>query len=342
MVGGLVLGSTTSSNADASPTRRRSTDPSETRTESLPQRTEPAAATTGYAEDTSATVCIPAYNEARTIGALLDQLRREIRAGTPLGTILVEASGSTDNTGEVVREIGRDWPGVRLLQRPERLGLAGAISEMLKEVRTSRVVRIDADMTLSPGGVGRLLACLEDPSVGIVGPRIVPTPSGRRVLDTVLRAMYGLHDSVCRISPKITNVQVFRRFEADFPHDVETEDIMLQALATESGLRAVYVREELAFTDPPHSIRAFVRQRIRVISSEEWYAQRTRREGPPTGKPRLIAPAMFDGLRSREIPVQGLLLFASLELASRIFVRVRSALVGHVDLTVWESVRRAT
>jgi glycosyltransferase involved in cell wall biosynthesis len=289
--------------------------------------------------DGRATVCVPAYNESRNIGGLLDSLHDECNRGTPLGPILVEASGSSDRTGDVVREHTAGWPQVRLIEKPERLGLARALSEMLQEVDTPIVVRVDADVRLPPGVLGRLLPHLREPGAGIVGPRIMPGASGRRLLDAITHAEYFIHDRVSRVLPKITNVQIFWKFDAPLPHDVETEDIMLQSLATEGGRRPVYVPGETVYIEPPSSIRAYVRQRVRVVSSERWYHARTGRDLPSTADPKIVVPAMFEAAGKDPMSGRGLVLFLLIEAAARLYVRARYAVVGHVGLDTWQSVR---
>lgn len=287
----------------------------------------------------SATVVVPAYNEARGIGSLLDALHQEVRSGVPIGLIIVEASGSTDGTVGIVRQRQSAYGGIRLMYRPERLGLAQSIQEALEQCTTNVVIRIDADVTFPRGLLGRLLARLDDPSIGILGPRVQASPTGRFPLDTVVGSMYVIHDYVSRISPKITNIQVFRRFEKEVLSDSESDDVMIQSLATESGLRALYVEDETVFTEPPRSLIGFIRQRVRCISAETWYVQRTRRDGPPTGRPSIVLRAIARALRSKEVTHGGLALFLFIEISARAYVRARYLLLGHEILTTWHSVR---
>jgi len=67
-------------------------------------------------------ICIPTYNEAESIGPLLEEI-----FGLGLGfEILVIDDNSTDGTGKIVKEAQGRYPGLHLLSRRGKLGLASA------------------------------------------------------------------------------------------------------------------------------------------------------------------------------------------------------------------------
>lgn len=69
-------------------------------------------------------IVLPVLNEARDIGRLLDELRRQ--TSPPGGfEVLVADGGSTDATRAIVAERARTWPELRLLENPGRLSSAG-------------------------------------------------------------------------------------------------------------------------------------------------------------------------------------------------------------------------
>jgi cellulose synthase/poly-beta-1,6-N-acetylglucosamine synthase-like glycosyltransferase len=123
-------------------------------------------------ESSGLTVIVPAYNEADTIADTIRSLQGQT---TPPEEILVIDDCSTDATGEVASSLGAT------VLRPERNtgSKAGAQSFALDRVRTPIVMAVDADTTLAPDAVERLLRAFADPEVtaacGSVLPRHVRT-----------------------------------------------------------------------------------------------------------------------------------------------------------------------
>jgi cellulose synthase/poly-beta-1,6-N-acetylglucosamine synthase-like glycosyltransferase len=118
------------------------------------------------------TVIVPAYNE----GACIADTIKSIQAQTiPPAEIIVIDDFSSDCTGETARKCG-----VTVLRPPANTGSkAGAQNFALKNVHTPYVMAIDADTTLAPDAIEKLLPALNDPNVaaacGFVVPRRVKT-----------------------------------------------------------------------------------------------------------------------------------------------------------------------
>jgi cellulose synthase/poly-beta-1,6-N-acetylglucosamine synthase-like glycosyltransferase len=118
------------------------------------------------------TVIVPAYNEAETLADTVRSLQGQT---LPPAEILVVDDCSTDATAEVAESLG-----VRVLRPPENTGSkAGAQSFALESVDTELVMAVDADTTLAPDAIEKLLAAFADPDVaaacGFVIPRRVRT-----------------------------------------------------------------------------------------------------------------------------------------------------------------------
>jgi len=132
----------------------------------------PAVAPERLTPTAPVTVLVPAYNEGASIADTILSLRTQSVAPHD---ILVIDDCSTDDTGDVARRLG-----ATVIRPPHNTGSkAGAQSFALRYVTTPFVIAIDADTTLAPDAIERLLPAFENPDVvaacGTVLPRHVRT-----------------------------------------------------------------------------------------------------------------------------------------------------------------------
>jgi cellulose synthase/poly-beta-1,6-N-acetylglucosamine synthase-like glycosyltransferase len=118
------------------------------------------------------TVIVPAYNEEASIADTIRSLQEQTLKPKE---ILVVDDFSSDRTGEIARACG-----ATVLRPPKNTGTkAGAQNFALGYVRTHLTMAIDADTTLAPDAIERLVAPFHDEKVaaasGFVIPRHVKT-----------------------------------------------------------------------------------------------------------------------------------------------------------------------
>ncbi|MCG8431739.1 MAG: glycosyltransferase family 2 protein [Candidatus Omnitrophica bacterium] len=100
-------------------------------------------------------IIVPAYNEEKTIAALLGRI-----AGVDLsclgvsGEVVVVDDGSTDRTADIVR---REFPQVNLLCSGTRRGKGAAVLSALKGSTADIMIVQDADLEYDPADYPRLL-----------------------------------------------------------------------------------------------------------------------------------------------------------------------------------------
>lgn len=102
------------------------------------------------------TCLIPAFNEADRIGSVL----AAVQLHALVQRIIVIDDGSTDDTAEVARNAGAE-----VLQTPGNIGKTAALALGLKNVTTSHVLLLDADLTgLTPDAITTLITPVLDRS----------------------------------------------------------------------------------------------------------------------------------------------------------------------------------
>jgi poly-beta-1,6-N-acetyl-D-glucosamine synthase len=118
------------------------------------------------------TIIVPAYNEVDSIADTIHSLLSQTRPPTE---IIVVDDCSTDGTSDVAQACG-----VTVITPPQNTGSkAGAQNFALTRVETELTMAIDADTTLAPDAIEKLLPALDDGEVvaacGFVVPRYVRT-----------------------------------------------------------------------------------------------------------------------------------------------------------------------
>src|SRR4029078_10024069 len=120
--------------------------------------------------DGKLTVVVPAYNEAASIADTVHSLLNQTRK---IDHIIVIDDFSTDNTGEIARNLG-----VTVIRPPKNTGSkAGAQNCAMTQVQSEFTMAIDADTVLAPDAIEKIMAAMENPKVaaacGFVLPRYV-------------------------------------------------------------------------------------------------------------------------------------------------------------------------
>lgn len=178
----------------------------------------------------SVSVVIPVYNEHRTIGTLVDQVRK---TGIPDEIIIVD-DGSTDGTREWllehfgrdsperdsclegVRASGLDLPRIRVLIHQRNQGKGAALKTGFMHLRGDIVIVQDADLEYSPEDYPRLLTpLLEDKADVVYGSRFLGECEGRWPLDSYWgnKMFTGLINAVTglALTDVWTGYKVFRK-----------------------------------------------------------------------------------------------------------------------------------
>ena len=122
-----------------------------------------APRTQNVPEQGSVAVLIPCYNEAVTIGKVVDDFRRVL----PEATVYVYDNNSLDGTGEIAREHGA------VVRCERRQGKGNVVRQMMRDIDADYYLMVDGDDTYPAEAAGDLLAPLAaDAADMTVGDRI--------------------------------------------------------------------------------------------------------------------------------------------------------------------------
>jgi len=112
-------------------------------------------------------ICIPAYNEAATVGLLLWKIRQVMGEFPRDYELLVVDDASTDDTDEILAPYSRVLP-LTILRNEERQGYAPSLERLIREAvrrsshpRRDVIITLQADFTEAPGAIPTLVKRIE-------------------------------------------------------------------------------------------------------------------------------------------------------------------------------------
>jgi len=183
-------------------------------------------------ERNNISLVIPAYNEEQRIEAVLLSYANKF----PNQEIIVVCDGCVDATPDIVTKLSSKHSQIKLLNFRERLGKGGAIIEGLKAAGGDKIGFVDADESVAPDDVEKMLDALLD-NDGVIASRklktsiiLVKQPLKRRLaskaFNMVVRAMFGLNFKDTQCGAKVFRKEAIKTVlpelkTAGFEFDVE-------------------------------------------------------------------------------------------------------------------------
>jgi len=153
-------------------------------------------------------IIVPAYNEEKRLPRSLERLERYVARLDRAVEVVVVENGSTDGTGDVVRDFQRRMPYLRLLHEASP-GKGGAVRRGMLAATGRYLMFCDADFSMPVEEIDRFLAVLDTGAPIVIASRELPAsrrhdePARRhvmgRVYNRIVRALVvgGIDDTQC-------------------------------------------------------------------------------------------------------------------------------------------------
>lgn len=208
-------------------------------------------------------ICIPAYNEGKNIGLILEALSNQETKRVRINHIVVVNSGSTDDTAAVVRSFQRKNPIISLISQKERKGKASAINAFLKKFHDPIIVLESADTVPLKDMVEKLCTpFLTNEQIGLTGGAPIPINDPNTFIGYVVHMWWWFHRNI----PRFGEVIAFRNVLPAISKTSSVDEAFIQAKIVQLGYRAIHVDEAVVRNKGPETVTDLVKQRRRIFN----------------------------------------------------------------------------
>ena len=217
------------------------------------------------------TIGVCAYNEEKNIKALLGDILNQ-KCLPQDARVIVVASGCTDNTVGIVREIADVNPGVELIEEKNRTGKTNAINLILANCSAELLALVSADIRLPRDSVSEILQAISDERVAVAGglPVIENSESSgvakcAAIIWRVMRQTMIELGSADELSFVMGELYCFRTNLVErIPLEVVNDDAYIATFARNRGFKVVHAAKANFVLKVPSSIPDYIAQRRRV------------------------------------------------------------------------------
>jgi cellulose synthase/poly-beta-1,6-N-acetylglucosamine synthase-like glycosyltransferase len=213
---------------------------------------------------------ICALNEERIIRQKIENSLALSYPKDKLHIILV-SDGSTDATAAIAREYVP--AGLHLIERQQRRGKVANLNEVVFGIREEIVVFSDANVIYEPDAIRRLVARLEDPTVGCVSGKVILTNTTKDLrqseenyysLEWNLQHRASLLYSMAGADGAMHALR--RKLFRPCPNDTVIEDLVIPIGVVRQGYRVVFEPRAVAWESGVTSLKEEFRRRTRIAA----------------------------------------------------------------------------
>lgn len=218
------------------------------------------------------TVVVPCYNEEKTVSLTVDSLLALNYPEDRLHIMVVD-DGSRDNTWNVLQKYSSN-KRITLLKK-ENSGKHTAINLGIEHATTEFVGCLDADSSVHPEALKRIITFFKDPKTMAVAPSIV-VRDPKNIIQYAQRAEYDMSHYTKKMLAFLQGIHVtpgpfsiFRKkvFEeiGYYKKSHHTEDQEIALRMHKNGLKIDHCPDAYVYTNSPNTIPKLYRQRVRWI-----------------------------------------------------------------------------
>lgn len=218
------------------------------------------------------TIIVPCYNEEKTVLNTIDSLLELDYPKDKLEIIVVD-NASKDGTWNVLQNLEKNSQ-IRIFQET-KVGKHNALNKGLENTQTEFVGCLDADSTVHPESLKRIMSYFVNDDTMAVAPSIV-VRNPKNILQYAQRAEYDMAHYNKKMLAFLGGIHVtpgpfsiFRKTVFDkigiYKKAHHTEDQEIALRMQKNGLKIDHCPDAYVYTGSPNSIPKLYRQRVRWI-----------------------------------------------------------------------------
>jgi len=205
----------------------------------------------------SATVVIPAYNEEKRIGRVLQEISEFITTDNPNWNVIVSIDGD-DTTEEIVNDYSKKYSFISYNKNGSRAGKGGAIKRVVSEATGEFTIIMDADGSVNFQAIADNLSLVRDFDVILFDryskqgnhiPALRRIPS--RGFNALVRVLLGIRVNDTQCGYKIIRTEMLKRAFSQISITNTFFDVALLFYLKRIGARIVEV--EVAYSHDDES-----------------------------------------------------------------------------------------
>lgn len=222
--------------------------------------------TNGNIPPRSVSILIPVHNEARIIRSVLDELYAKCFSRLPDFELLMLEDGSKDDTPAVLKACESDYPNLRAVTDPHRIGYAASLTRGIAMAKKDWILLLDGDGQIEPEDIWLLLGTSMDYDIvsGEKFPRCDPTFRilVSRCFDLVTDIFLGISVRDINFGLKLMRTRVAQRLAPTCGKlgEIYTAELMMRCIYAGCRLHQIRVRHRKRTANsvstgiPPHML----------------------------------------------------------------------------------------
>lgn len=221
-------------------------------------------------------ILIAAYNEEKVIRQRIENIAKQDYDFSKI-ELIIGSDCSSDSTNEILLELEKEFPWLKVKIFKERRGKAGVLNDLIEEANNEILVFSDANTVFERDAIKKLVRHFADERIGGVCGKLVLTDENIDKKEGVEEAKYWQFETIIKegegrlgilIGANGGNFAIRKLLAAYLPPDKPvTDDFYLSLKVLQSGAKFIYESNSIATEDVGQSIGVEFRRKIRFAAT---------------------------------------------------------------------------